>query len=244
MRAHQPILSFAAALANRLWPTVKTPGDEPFCAVIGLHSSGSSALAGVLYHLGAHMGHKLGGHYGRDPRTACGFETAKLARICEDAIPFPATRMVQPAEVVTANLAGWIRMTQYEASRKKTVAVGKYPMMCRLGPLLVEICGRRLRVIHIDRALSESIMSLQRRCPQRSAEVIEKHQRWLWHGKHDFLASLPRESTLTITYDRLLSDARSVAQDMATFIGLRPTAAQVERAVASVDVGKRHVRAA
>ena len=31
-------------------------------------------------HLGAHMGHKLGGHYGRDPQTACGFEADKLAR--------------------------------------------------------------------------------------------------------------------------------------------------------------------
>ena len=244
MRNHHAIIKIAASFADKLWPAAPQSSAEPFCAVVGLHSSGSSALAGVLYHLGAHLGRRLGGHYGRNPQMACGFEAAKLARLCEGAIPFPATRMVQPAHVVAANLGAWIRTTQAEAARLKTAAAGKYPMLCRMGPQLLDICGRNLRVIHIDRPLAESVTSIQRRCPQRSPEVLAKHQSWLWEGKRDLLAALPHEAVLAITYDRLLDDPRSVAQHVGDFMGLNPSAQQLDRAAATIDAGKRHIRAA
>lgn len=235
---------------ERFWPGAKAAAGEqvaavdpsrPFVAVIGLHSSGSSALAGVLYHLGAFLGKHLGGFYGKDPERDCGFEAAKLARICEQAIPFPQCSIKQPLDIVTAELRSWVRANQTVAAKAGTIAAGKYPMLCRLGPQLRAAIDGPFKVIHIDRPLEESIRSLQRRSPRRSPELLAEHQQWLWDGKQEFLASLTSEHVLTVTYDDLLSDPASVARSMSEFSGIRPSAEQFAKAVASVDAGKRHV---
>ena len=81
---------------DRFWAAAENivsvdPQDQPFVAVLGTHSSGSSALAGVLYHLGLHLGNSLGGFYGKDPEKVCGFEAMGLASLCERVLPFPET---------------------------------------------------------------------------------------------------------------------------------------------------------
>lgn len=236
---------------ERYWPGAKAASGNrhapdapvrPFVAVIGLHSSGSSAMAGVLHHLGAFLGKNLTGYYGKDPERDCGFEAAKLARICEAAIPFPQCRIMQPLDIITAELRAWARANQGVANSSNTIAAGKYPMLCRLGPQLREAVGGSMKVVHIDRPLEESILSIQRRCPKRDPEQLAAHQRWLWEGKQEFLATLPPEDVLTVSYDRLLSNPREVAEAVAPFAGLKPTAKQIERAVKSVDAGKRHVK--
>ena len=63
---------------------------DPFALVLGLHSSGSSAMAGVVHHLGVHLGTNMGGFYGNDPEKSCGFEELELVRLCEEIIPFPS----------------------------------------------------------------------------------------------------------------------------------------------------------
>lgn len=70
---------------TRFWPAAAKyqggdakpakPRQSPyFLAIVGLHSSGSSAIAGVCYHLGVHLGNKLSGYYGNKPNKSCGFE--------------------------------------------------------------------------------------------------------------------------------------------------------------------------
>ena len=76
------------------------------------------------------------------------------------------------------------------------------------------------------------------------SSLLAKHQRWLWEGKRELLAALPREAVLRITYDRLLDKPRDVAQNVSDFIGLRPSAQQLDRAAATIDAGQRHIRAA
>ncbi|MGE4136406.1 MAG: glycosyltransferase family 25 protein [Pirellulales bacterium] len=232
---------------ERFWPAPAacsgaelTAAPKPFVAVVGLHSSGSSALAGMLYHLGAHLGSRLGGFYGNDPERSCGFEAARLAQICEAAIPFPRCQMVQPTPIVTGALRGWTSILCREAARLGTRAVGKYPMFCQLGFELRRACPG-LQVIHIDRRIRESIDSLIRRCPKRDPAALEAHQRWLWQGKLELLGETLFDQVLHVTYDELLADPSAVAIKALDFMGLRGTPEALGKAVAYVDAGRRHV---
>lgn len=215
--------------------------SRPFVVVLGLHSSGSSALAGVLYHLGVHLGKKLGGHYGNDPSRLCGFEERELAKFCERMIPFPSVQLQGDRSEITAFLRRWVSKRCREAYRVGTIAGGKYPQMCRLGDSLREVVGDYLRVIHINRPLNESILSVQRRSPDKNAQQLAVHQAWLWEGKSRFLAKMPREDVLEVEYSDLLSDPQSTIAQVVKFLDLSSTAEQISKAVDYVDPNCRHV---
>lgn len=122
---------------DRFWEleSNKPPDNQPFVAILGLHSSGSSALAGVLWSLGVYLGDDLGGYYGSQPGYECGYEDKKLTDICETLIPFPS---VMPAidRVETQRLRNWIDCQKAEARSLGAIAGGKYPQLCQLGDLL------------------------------------------------------------------------------------------------------------
>jgi hypothetical protein len=222
------------AMPLRFWPghpaqAVQLPD---FVAVLGLHRSGSSCLAGVLYHLGVHMGDKLRGY-----EPTGGFEAVGLVRVCEKAYPFPTTELQIPPDELHARLLRHVRYVRFSAMAKGKLAGGKYPHLCAMGPLLESICGDGLRVIHIDRPLETSIRSLlarSRACRaslHTSDEEAEKVQRWLWEQKQQFLA---RVEHLTVEFDRLLAEPAQQIQRVVEYLRLTPTSAQLERAVAHV----------
>lgn len=99
-------------------------------------------------------------------------------QICEDSIPFPAIRFHQDHDQITRRLRIWIHERKKEAVEMKTLAGGKYPMLCQLGKPLLEICGEKLKVICADRPIQHSIRSLKRRFPKRENAALESHQRW------------------------------------------------------------------
>lgn len=227
---------------DRFWQvSVIDPATLPFVAVLGLHSSGSSCLAGVLYHLGLHMGNQFSGYYGSDPQSNCGFEPVGLRDICEWAIPFPSTTFIRSKGSIWHGLQRWINEKRWEAHQKGTVAGGKYPHLCRFGDQLINICGDKLRIIHSERAIEESVESLLRRCPKLAPQAIRRHQQWLQQGKEDLRKRVPRESQLTVFYPELLQNPEDQIQRIASFLEITPTTAQIERAGQWVDPGKRHV---
>lgn len=233
---------------NRFWPAAEElatidPNDTDFVAVVGLHSSGSSALAGVLYHLGVHLGNELGGFYGNKPGKDCGYEAKGLAQLCEGAIPFPAVEFKWKKTKVWNQLKKWIDQRRREALKRGTIAGGKYPMLCRMGNQLLNICGPRLRLIHAFRPLEESIASVIRRSGKKfPPEKLEAHQRWLWEGKEQLLAQVP--DNLAVHYSRLLEAPEEEISRIVEYLGLHPTPEQVAAAVASVKPEKRHIQTA
>ena len=229
---------------KRFWAGSDTqaidPKTVPFVALIGLHSSGSSCLAGVLHHLGIHLGNQFSGYYGKDPNSKqCGFEAVDLAKICEDAVPFPATSYAAKQGRTFDRLRWWVNQRRREAIKRGTLAGGKYPQMCRLGDALKHVCGKQLRIIHIERPVEESIASMVRRCPNLPAEQIRAHQEWLVGGKQQILQENPDH--LTIEFGELLADPRAEIVRIVKYLGIEPTPEQVERAAAFVDPGMRHV---
>jgi hypothetical protein len=207
--------------------------DVPFVAVIGLHRSGSSCLAGVLHHLGVHMGDELTGY-----EPIGGFEAVGLVSLCEAAYPFPDTEPALPHDEVVARLQEHVTHVCASASRQgKQMAGGKYPHLCAMGAALRAACGDRLRVIHIDRPLDESIASLRDRSRRETGWLhaddaqVERVQHWLWGAKQDLLQEVPH---LTVAFADLLADPRREIARIVAWLELAPSEGAVARAVAHV----------
>jgi Sulfotransferase domain. len=125
---------------------------------------------------------------------------------------------------------------------RKTIAAGKYPQLCRLGPQLLEICGKQLKVIVSERPLAQSIESLQRRCPRQNAEQLKKHQLWLEEGKQWLLNQIPAENQLTVAYEDLLRSPSTEAKRISGFLGIELTEARMQAIQNWVDPAQQHVK--
>ncbi len=213
---------------------------DPIITIVGLHSSGSSCLAGVLHRLGIYFGEDCGGYYGNALDSSCGFESQRLADILERTIPFPGTKMNGCRGGLCCELHVLIdRLRSEAASQGKTAAI-KYPLLCRAGRSLVRAAEKNLRVIHIDRPLDDSIRSLQAREASRfPAETIAQHQRWLHAGKSHLLRRV--QDQLTIPYYQLLDNPLEQIGRIADFLQLTPSAAEMDFSAAYVDPSRRSV---
>lgn len=218
------------------------PVHAPFVAVIGLHSSGSSALAGCLHNLGLHLGNKLTGYYGNNPhKKTCGFEAIKLAEICEASIKFPNTHFSINRQKRWKKLSGFINEKRREAVALKTMAAGKYPTLCRMGNQLLNICGEQLVVIHADRDIDSSIKSLQKRCPKKDPKIIEAHQRWLHAGKQFILERVPGDRQLTVDFDNLVGETENVIDEVINFLDLEADPEARQDAINWVKPDEKHI---
>jgi len=217
--------------------------DDPFFVILGLHSSGSSALAGVCHHLGLYLGEQLGGYYGRDPNESCGFEDAELDEICNRFARLGDTARRHHPRLVHRRLADWVRRTHVQAKSLGTFGGGKYPQLCLCGRELKAFLGERLRIIAADRPLDESIRSIQRRCRGRpDDQVLASHQQWLWDEKEALIATLPADSVLRVEFDELLESPNETVGRVGTFLGIASAQEAFERAVNFVDPAQRHVK--
>lgn len=231
---------------TRFWRPAHKSGaandnQGPFYAVLGLHSSGSSALAGVLYHLGVHMGNNLIGFYGRDPNKSCGFEAEGLAKIGEQVAKLRDTETRIPSRQIEEKLRWFINQKRREARKKGTVAGGKYPQLCVCGDELRYVLGDSLRVVVADRSLEESIASIQRRTNSPGDERLAAHQKWLHAEREKLVATLPANHVLRVEYADLLDDTETVVKRVAAFLGFDPKPERIEKAISYVDPSRRHV---
>jgi len=141
------------------WNRTGRTSRKPPVWVIGLHRSGSSVTAGILHRLGVHMGNRLIGYENRNGHSTGGYESHGLAMICEQAYPFPSTERAVPIETTRDRLQHWIEARQREAAHRGTIIGGKYPHLCFMIDLLLEL-EPNSHFIHIDRpSMSQSAPS-------------------------------------------------------------------------------------
>lgn len=210
---------------------------DPFVVIVGTQSSGSSAIAGVCYHLGLWMGRHLGGRYGNNPERKCGFEDRELTRLVKRHSPF--LRPIRKPRALRSALLSRVSALQQQARSRGTIAGGKLPRLSFFGDLFREFCGPGLKLITCERPLEDAIKSVQRRMPRwRKGPAV---QRWLHDQKDRLAASLPAEQVLRVEYYRLLADPRPEAERIAAFLGLTPTEEQYQKAVNSLRQNMRHV---
>lgn len=224
------------------WWMMRKP-EEPvvdsrlFVAVIGLHRSGSSATAMMLHKLGVSMGDKLGGYEGRN---GGGGEAVGLTWLLEACAKFPRTEWTAKPQA-EHRLDEWIKGRWRRAGGG--VIGGKYPHLCGFGAQLQRSCGNKLRVIHCDRPLEDSIESLIRRAkkshPWLSDAKARAVQEWLWEEKAKTLANIPPSQVLDVQFDRILSDTEAVVDEMIAFLEITPSPEQRQAAIDHVRENRR-----
>jgi hypothetical protein len=224
-------------LGQREFSSMASAGIGPFVAIVGLHRSGSSCVAGVVNRLGVH----LGNHFvGCEPNG--GYEAEGLARICEVYAPFPETQPQLDSVTVANRLMRWLRNRDREARLCGKIAGGKYPHLCLLGQQLIDICQDALYVVHCDRPLEESIASLIRREDgKHRSETLKALQRQLWEHKQCFLQT-PGLRVHTVDYHALQNDPAGEVQKLAEFLPIETTEEQRQAAAAYVQPDLCHVR--
>jgi hypothetical protein len=211
--------------------------DVPFFAVLGPHRSGTSCVAMVMHHLGVHMGNQLGGY-----ETTGGGEAMGLARLCEKAMRFPALDPTIGDPQLVKQLKAWIVTRKAEAIRDRTVAGGKYPHLCRFANHLYEALGNSLRIIAVDRPIEASIRSLQDRSKRHPGqwfaagdEACDKIQRSLLEHREAFIQEHPEVPVHRIDFANLTEDPATVVNELVKFLGIEPTAEEIESAIAHVN---------
>ena len=213
--------------------------NENFYAILGLHSSGSSALAGAIYCLGAHLGNRLVGYHGEPPIK--GGEAFDLYKLFEKALPVPETEWQIEEGKIREALRAFVDSRRSEAITKGTVAAGKYPQMAAAAPLLLEYLGNKLKVIVSDRNREESKESLTRRFTRIEKQKIYNHQEYLGNCIEEICNKIAPENLLRINYNELLKNPGETLEKVVKFMKLKPTDEQMKRAVEYIKPEKKHV---
>jgi len=228
--------------SDRWWKPAEKTGvvkrtRTPFFAILGLHSSGSSALAGVCYHLGLHLGNKLVGYHGKPP--VRGGEAIWIAQFCERVANFRQVQRCLTSAQIQFQLTPFVRQKAQEARKSGTRAGVKYPQLCILGDELRAILGENLRVIASDRPIDESIASIQRRVKSAGDERLAAHQRWLWEEKERTIKAMPPEHVLRVDFASLLENTETEVNRVREFLGFPADEGRTAKAVGSVQTDRR-----
>lgn len=223
------------------WDAEAVPdiSSEPFYAVVGCHSSGSSALAGILYHLGIHLGNVLTGAHGQPPIR--GGEALDLQQLFEQAAPVPAVDFRLPESLIAKRLKTFVNKRRLEAKQKGTFAAGKYPQLGATGNLLPDMLGDNLKLIVCNREFEQSVASLHQRFPKQSEEDIRRHQKWIDSGIGLMKSCVSEDRQISVDYDDMLSCPGKTVERLIAFIGLEPDANQIQKAINYIKPELRHV---
>ncbi|MGH7263947.1 MAG: hypothetical protein ACREMB_03705 [Candidatus Rokuibacteriota bacterium] len=196
------------------WQAVR-PGRAPIVAVIGPFSGGTSCVAGVLHHLGVHMGRRFFAIGEREERRT--FEEVSLGEICRDAFSEPdgERRMSSPALV--ARLEQWGDAQRCQAAAQRTIGGGKHPLLCLMVPEVLA-AWRPARILRVVRPLDRVVGSLRRRGWWGDFDLRDCVGRLI--AARD--AALQGVDHLTVDYDRLVDDPLGVIDDIVGYLELAP----------------------
>ena len=187
-------------------------------AVLGLYSSGSSATAGVLHHLGVGMGKRFYRAF---------YEEQRLARFVRAWWSEPALEASNSRATRITQLRNWVR--QMENGGVDCIG-GKHPLLLMSAEELVEAWGDQTKLIWAWRPLRESIASLQRRAWWPGEE--ERIQTRLWESANHFFNG---RSHCKVNYSELINSPGRQVQRLIDFLGICPTANQINNAIQSVQ---------
>jgi sulfotransferase family protein len=188
-------------------------------AVLGLYRSGSTAVAGVLHHLGVDMGAPFFHNF---------YESAWLSKKLRVWWNEPNNIEKAPASKRVRVLKQWIE--KQERNGAKCVGM-KHPLLSLCGPDLLEAWGSSVRFIWTWRPLDKSIHSLHK-LKWWSDEKSEAMQKTLWDASAKFLEN--REH-LRIDFAQMMADPRGQITRLVDYLGLEPSAEQLATAIESIQ---------
>lgn len=223
---------------------MSNPLNKKFVVVLGLNSSGSSCIAGVLHALGVNFGNNLQGRYGNEPDTPgkCGFEDRTLVEICESTITFPRRyAKLMPREVKNL-FEEFVDGIVSNPENKDSRLLGlKYPSLCLMTyELATALAAYPVLWVTSDRISSVCAESWAVKHNMESGQGIPLHvfrawQDWLFISREDFLLRcVAKENLLRVDFEKLVERPAKVIGEIASKLGVGLDAPKLDRAISFV----------
>ncbi len=216
--------------------------------VLGVHRSGTSALAGALTALGFHPGDKLLPAVASVNNSGF-FEDQRVVDLNDQLLAAAGRDWNWPGPLP----AGWQNKTAVkalqpainayiEAQKHHTSWLLKDPRLCQLLPIWLDAfaeSGITPRVLLSYRPVTEVSHSLQAR-DNLAATLAE--QLWVAHLLSSEQLSR-NQQRLLIGYNTLVEDSTTTIEQIASWLDIAPTEQQLAQASTFVSAGQRHQRA-
>ncbi len=202
--------------------------------IIGPQGSGSSAIAGALYHLGIHMGDRLKGSSLLNPKGH--FECLEFDEIFSS---------INKENITDDNLKNVKKIfSDYIGKRNKFPIWGlKLPYISSLAKFIIPIVDE-CRVISIDRPAEACIKSSMLKYPNMSRDALEKIHNDI-RTYRDFIIERYDLKNLYINYNDMTSNISPIMDSIVRycFEGLDfPSKEQINTAISFVDPNLNHRR--
>ena len=131
---------------------------EPIIVVLGPFCGGTSAVAGVLHHLGVFMGSGFGWPTANRPTPG---RTSGLAELCRKAFSEPGGQFQMDAVSFEAELRHWANEHRRAARIARRRPGAKHPSLCLAVDFIRDTWGPIVPVV-VDRPAADVVASLNR----------------------------------------------------------------------------------
>jgi tetratricopeptide (TPR) repeat protein len=200
---------------------------EPIIVVLGPRCGGTSAVAGVLHHLGVYMGTEFSLAY-RELTEA--WEDLGLRQLCNRAFSEPGDRLQMDAAVFEAKLRSWADGHRRAARLAGRPPGAKDPCLCLAMDFIRDTWGPIVPVV-VDRPFAKVVSSLnrigwlpdERERAESTARLIAARD-----------LALAGAKTIRVDFEELRATPSVVIRRLADELGLAVTEGQLEAAEESV----------
>jgi hypothetical protein len=220
--------------------------------VVGIHRSGTSAVAGILHNLGVYMGkppddidpdfwYEGWPAYSTNPRAQ--FEDADVCAINRKLTGLN-WRTPTPLAIFHEDGMGYVPALGIE--RKEMPLWGlKDPVLCFTAPVFIrglQAADIDVGIIHVHRNFEASVDSLERR-DDLPRPVVEHILAQYYLAQNDVRGRYNDVPNINITFPNLFMDTEKTVRETATWVFRDrepPSDEQIAKAVAHIDPGLNH----
>lgn len=200
---------------------------EPIIVVLGPRCGGTSAVAGVLHHLGVFMGAETF-WTNREPHET--WEERHLSLLCGHAFRAPGDRLAMDPDFFAAKLRGWADDHRRAARSAGRRPGAKDPLLCLAVDFLRDAWAPTVPVV-VERPFEHVVASLNRLGWFRDErERVSATQRLI--AARD--QALVGAAVVRVDFEELRTTPVPVIRRLADQLGLEVTEAQVQAATDSV----------
>jgi hypothetical protein len=200
---------------------------EPIIVVLGARCSGTSAVAGVLHHLGVYMGSEFS-VAAREMSQS--FEDLGLHQLCSRAFTEPGDRLQMDRHSLEAKLRSWADQHRQTARSAGRLPGAKDPCLCLAIDVIRDAWGPIVPVV-VDRPFAQVVASLNRLgwLPDEQERAASTAR--LVAARDGALAGA---TTVRVDFDELRSAPAVVIRRLVDELGLEVTDAQLDAAAESI----------
>ena len=200
---------------------------EPIIVVLGARCSGTSAVAGVLHHLGVYMGSEFS-VAAREMNES--FEDLGLHQLCSRAFSEPGDQLQMDRHSLEAKLRSWADQHRQTARSSGRRPGAKDPCLCLAVDVIRDAWGPIVPVV-VDRPFAQVVASLNRLgwLPDEQERAASTAR--LIAARDDALADA---ATVRVDFEELRSAPAVVIRRLVDELGLEVTEAQLSAAAESI----------